>query len=345
MDSTKRFINNLGVPRLIIISLFLSLCIAALVLQMDLGKLMSDALVRMGMNGVLVLAMVPGVLCGIGLNFGISIGIVCGLLGGLISIEMDLRGFSALFVAIGISIPFSIIMGYLYAVLLNRTKGSEMTVSTYAGFSVISLFCIVWLLAPFNSLEIKWPIGDGLRTTITLQDRYAQVLDKFMAINIGSLTIPTGLLLFFFICCVLMAVFLKSKSGIAMSTAGDNPRFAEASGIDVNRARILGTVISTVLGAVGVIVYAQSYGFYQLYQAPLMMPFGAVAAILIGGASAKKANMIHVILGVFLFQGLLTFSLPIANKIVTEGGLSEIMRIIVQYGIILYALTKVKGAD
>lgn len=345
MDKVKGYINTLGIPRLIIIAMFLSLCVAAITLGMDFGGLMSAALVRMGMNGILVLAMVPGILCGIGLNFGVSIGIVCGLLGGLISIELDLRGFTALFAAIAIAIPFAAIMGYAYGVLLNRTKGSEMTVSTYAGFSIISLFCIVWLLAPFKSLEIKWPIGDGLRTTITLQDRYAQILDNFMAIKIGTFTIPTGLLLFFAVACVLMAIFLKSKKGIAMATAGDNPRFAEASGINVNNARLLGTVISTILGAVGIIVYSQSYGFYQLYQAPLMMPFAAVAAILIGGASAKKANMFHVILGVFLFQSLLTFALPIANKIVTEGSLSEVIRMMVQNGIILYALTKVKGAD
>lgn len=345
MDKVKSLINALGVPRLIITSLFLSLCVTSLMLGMDFGSLMSDSLVRMGMNGVLVLAMVPGILCGIGLNFGSSIGMVCGILGGLISIELDLVGFPALFTAMLISIPFSIIMGYLYALLLNSTKGSEMTVSTYAGFSIISLFCIVWLLAPFKSLEIKWPIGDGLRTTITLQDRYAQVLDKFWAIEIGTFRIPTGLLLFFFGCCILMAIFLRSKKGITMTAAGDNPRFAEACGINVNRSRILGTVLSTILSGIGIIVYAQSYGFYQLYTAPLYMPFAAVAAVLIGGASARKANIVNVIIGVFLFQGLLTMALPIANKIVTEGNLSEVIRIIVQNGIILYALTKVKGAE
>lgn len=343
MDNIKKKINSLGTPRLIIISFFFVLCIVAVQLGLPLNALLSDALVRMGMNGVLVLAMVPGILCGIGLNFGIPIGIVCGLLGGLISIELDLRGFTALFVAMLVSIPFSLIAGWLYGLLLNRVKGSEMTVSTYAGFSIISLMCIVWLVAPFNSLELKWPIGDGLRTTITLTGRYSKVLDTFGAFKIFGVTIPVGLLLFFAVCCVLMAIFLKTKKGIAMATAGDNPRFAKASGINVDNARLLGTMISTMCGAVGIIVYAQSFGFYQLYQAPMMMGFAAVASILIGGASSKRATILHVVLGTFLFQGLLTLSLPVANKIVTEGNLSEVMRIIVQNGIILYALTKMGG--
>lgn len=343
MDNVKKAVNTLGTPRLIIISFFILLCLAAVQLGLPLNNLLSDALIRMGMNGVLVLAMVPGILCGIGLNFGIPIGIVCGLIGGLVSIEMNLYGFTGLFVAMLVSIPISLIAGWLYGLLLNRVKGSEMTVSTYAGFSIISLMCIFWLLAPFKSLELKWPIGDGLRTTITLTTRYANILDNLAEFTVFGVTIPTGLLLFFAASCGLMAIFLNSKTGIAMSTAGDNPRFASASGINVDKSRLLGTMISTMCGAVGIIIYAQSFGFYQLYQAPMMMGFAAVASILIGGASSKKATIFHVVLGTFLFQGLLTLALPVANKIVTEGNLSEVMRIIVQNGIILYALTKMGG--
>ena len=57
--------------------------------------LMSDILVRMGMNGILVLAMVPAILSGIGLNFGLPLGVLCGLLGALTAIELDLSGFAA----------------------------------------------------------------------------------------------------------------------------------------------------------------------------------------------------------------------------------------------------------
>jgi len=344
--STKKIISTLGIPRLIIITFMIVLCVMAVFLKLPLNDLLSDTLIRTGMNGVLVLAMVPGILSGIGLNFGLPLGIVCGLVGGLISIEMDLTGYMAFFVAIIVSIPISALVGALYGYLLNRVKGSEMMVATYVGFSAVSLMCIGWLLMPFKAEEVKWPIGEGLRTTIALTGRYDKILDHTFAFNIFGVTIPTGLLLFFFLSCFLMALFLKTKTGMAMKAAGDNPRFAVASGINVDKQRIVGTMISTILGAVGIVVYAQSFGFYQLYQAPLMMGFAAVAAILIGGASARRANMLHVILGTFLFQGLLTISLPVANKIITEGNLSEVLRIIVQNGIILYALTKVSsGGD
>ena len=128
-----------------------------------------------------------------------------------------------------------------------------------------------------------------------------------------------------------------------MKTVGDNPKFAAATGLNVDRYRILGTILSTVLGAIGMVVFAQSFGYIQLYTAPLMMAFPAVAAILIGGATAKKANISFVIIGTILFQGLLTISLPVASSFFEGGNISEVIRMIVQNGIILYALAQGGG--
>lgn len=344
MEFLKHKIKSIGLPRVIIITLLIVIYIAAYVLKLDVPSLLSDNLVRVGMNGILVLAMVPGILVGTGLNFGLPIGIICGIIGGLISIEFNLTGFKGFLVAILASIPLSVICGYFYGKLLNRVKGSEMMVGTYVGFSVVSLMCIGWLVLPFSSDAIRWPIGQGLRTTIALTDFYDKVLNNFLSFKIFGVTVPTGLLLFFFVICGLVALFLKSKTGVAMIATGSNNKFAKASGIDVDKSRLIATILSTCLGAIGIIAYAQSYGFFQLYTAPLMMAFGAVAAVLLGGASANNARIIHVIFGVFVFQGLLLVALPVANVIFPQGNLSEVMRVIVQYGIILYALTKAGGA-
>ncbi len=342
-EKIKKFTTNVGLPRIIIALFFLVLCALAVPMKLSIPMLISDVLVRFGMNGILVLAMVPGILCGIGLNFGLPVGILAGILGGLIGIELNLSGIVGFFVGTLIGIPIAIVFGYIYGQILNRVKGSEMMIATYAGFSTISLMCIGWLLLPFKSDEIKWPIGDGLRTTITLEGRYASILDNLWSFEIGGVTIPTGLLIIFFIGCVLIWLFSKSKTGIMMTAEGDNPKFAKASAIPVNKMRIIGTILSTVLGSVGIMVYSQSYGFFQLYQAPMMMGFAAVAAILIGGASINKVKISHVIIGTFLFQGLLTVGLPVINKMISEGNLSEVIRLIVSNGIIIYALTKANG--
>ncbi len=100
-----------------------------------------------------------------------------------------------------------------------------------------------------------------------------------------------------------------------------------------------------MLGAVGIVVFSQSFTFLQLYEAPMGMGFPAAAAILIGGATVRRANILNVILGVFLFQSLLVVSLPVINKVIMVGGVAEIARIIVSNGIILYALAQVSRGD
>jgi len=99
------------------------------------------------------------------------------------------------------------------------------------------------------------------------------------------------------------------------------------------------TLFSTVLAAIGIVVFCQSYGFVQLYTAPLLMAFPAVACLLIGGAAVDRATLMHVIVGTLLFQSILTVALPVTSQVV-QGDFSETARLIIQNGMILYALTR-----
>jgi simple sugar transport system permease protein len=345
MEKIKSYIRRFGLPRIIIFLLFLFVCLAAVILHQPVDILASNVIVRFGMFGILVLAMVPSIQSGTGPNFALPIGIVSGLLGSLIAIELRPANhlWGTFLAALFISIPFAVVSGWIYGMLLNKIKGSEMLVATYTGFSIVSVMQIGWIQFPFKDREMVWPIGKGLRMTVALDSTFRQVLDKFWQFEIWGVSIPTGMLLFFIGCCLLVWIFTRSKTGIALRAAGDNPKFALASGISVDKNRILGTILSTVLGAIGIVVYSQSFGFLQLYTAPLTAAFPAVAAILIGGASTKRASISNVIVGVFLFQGLLTVALPVANQVFPHGNLSEVLRLIVQNGIILYALTKAGG--
>lgn len=346
MKDAKLSIKDIGLPRIIIVCFLLILLATAVVQQQNMGTLMTDVLVRFGMNMVLSLAMVPAVISGTGMNFGLPVGILCGILAGLISIEMGFKGWAGIGMAILFSLPLAMAAGWLYGKLINAVKGDEMMVGTYVGYAAVSLMCMGWLLLPFKNPAMIWPIGgagSGLRSTITLTGNYDAILDKFLSFKLFGIQIPTGLILFGLFCCFLVFMFSRSKVGVGMKAVGDNPRFAVASGISVNRARMIGTVLSTVLGAVGIIVYAQSFGFYQLYNGPLNMAFQPVAAVLLGGATAKSCKISHVILGTFLFQALLTVALPVVNLLMPEGGMSEVIRIIVSNGIILYALTQSGG--
>ena len=337
-------VDKLGIPRVIIGVFFVLLCFMCLWYDLSLSTLLSNTVVRMGMNSIMVLAMVPGIQCGISLNLGLPIGLVAGLIGGLLTIELGIPGWLGFLFAIAVGCVIAAICGYLYAQLLNRLKGEEMSVTTYVGFSIVSLMCIAWLVLPFKSLKLRWPLGTGLRNTIGLDStNFKQLLNNFLSFSIGDFFVPTGLLLFMALCCWLVWLFSRSRTGVAMQAVGNNPRFAEAAGINVDKMRIVGTTLSTVLGAVGILVYSQSYGFMQLYTAPRQMGFVAASAILIGGASTSRCKISHVIIGTFLFQGVLTLGMPVANVLVPGSTISETLRILISNGIILYALTKSGG--
>ena len=337
-------VEKLGIPRVIIGVFFILLCFMTLWFDLSLSTLLSNTVVRMGMNSIMVLAMVPGIQCGISLNLGLPIGLVAGLIGGLLTIELGIPGWGGFLFAILVGSVLAAVCGYLYALMLNRLKGEEMSVTTYVGFSIVSLMCIAWLVLPFKSLKLRWPLGTGLRNTIGLDStNFKHILNNFLAFDIGDFTVPTGLLLFMALCCLLVWLFSRSKTGVAMQAVGNNPRFAQAAGINVDKMRIVGTTLSTVLGAVGILVYSQSYGFMQLYTAPRQMGFVAASAILIGGASTSRCKISHVIIGTFLFQGVLTLGMPVANVLVPGSTISETLRILISNGIILYALTKSGG--
>ena len=342
----KGFLGQIQMPTIIIGGFWILILIAGVVQGLSLAALLGDTIRRFGMWGLLVLAMVPSIQSGTGPNFALPIGVCCGLLAIVMSIEFGLTGAGWLIIAILLAIVIGSLVGYLYGKLMNAVKGSEMVIATYSGFCVTYLFCIIWMAAPFTSPIMGWMLGSGLRNTIALSEvGGAQILDNFLRFSLFGIPIPTGMLLVVFGSCFLMWRFFRSKAGIAISAVGLNPVFAKASGLNVDNSRVLANMISTVLAAVGVILFGQSFGFTNLYDFPLMMAFQAVAAILVGGASAQRAKVFHVILGTMIMQGLLTNALPVIGRMVPTAELPEIMRLIFQNGIILYALTRVKGGS
>ena len=333
-------LREFGVPRMIIAAFLLLMFIIAPFTGVNFWAQITNVLNRFSWNAVLVLAMVPMVHSGCGLNFGLPVGIIAGLLGATLSIELGFTGPVSFLMAIVISTPFALFFGVAYGGLLNKIKGGEMMIATYVGFSIISFFCMMWLVLPYKKPDMAWGFeGTGLRTTFPIDKYYGGVLSNFLKIEIGKLVIPTGALLFFALLAFLMWAFLHTKTGTAMTAVGSNATFARAAGINVNRIRTLSVVTSTWLGAVGILVYEQGFGFVQLYNAPFNMTLPAVSAILIGGATANKASITNVIIGTILFQGIVTMTPTVMNGLINLD-ISEVLRVVVSNGMILYALTR-----
>ena len=338
----RELLDSFGLPRLIIACFLLLLLIAAPCVGLDFPTQITNIITRFSWNAVMVLAMVPMVHSGCGLNFGLPLGIVSGLLGATLSIELGYTGFASFLMAILIATPFALLFGGGYGWLLNKIKGGEMMIATYVGFSSVSFMCMMWLLHKHPTMV--WGFSaSGLRTVISLEGYYDKALASVLPIDLNcigiNLVIPTGTLLFFVLLAVLMWAFLHTKTGTAMTAVGSNPAFARAAGINVDKMRLISVIMSTWLGAVGILVYEQGFGFIQLYNGPFWMAMPAVAAILIGGASVNKASIGNVIIGTILYQGVVTMT-PTVMSAAFQMDMSEVIRIVVSNGMILYALTR-----
>ena len=172
-----QLVSAYGLPRLIITTFLILLFILAPFSGADFATQISNVIARFSWNAVLVLAMVPMVHSGCGLNFGLQLGILAGLLGSTLSIELGLSGGACFFMAILIATPFAILFGGGYGILLNKIKGGEMMVATYVGLSSVSFMCIMWLLIPYKNPSIVMAYtGVGLKQTFSLENFYANVL-------------------------------------------------------------------------------------------------------------------------------------------------------------------------
>ncbi len=343
LHSAGGFIRRISIPTFAVSVLFIACTITAACMGQDIPTLISDILRRVGMNGLLVLAMVPSIKSGVGPNFALPIGIEGGLFALACCMQLDLSGWALIGCAIALAIVICSLMGYVYGKLMNCVRGAEMTIATYTGFSIVALFSILWLAVPFSNRKMGWMLGSGLRETIKLKSFGADaIVSELLEFDIGGVHIPTGILLLVLIGCLLVSLFFRTKTGLAIYAGGVNPRFSDASGLNNNKNRVIANIISTVIAGVGIIIYAQGYGYAQLYSAPMNMAFPAVAAILIGGATAARANVANVLAGTFVFQGLMTVAMPVSNALFTGTDLSDIMRQIIQNGVILYALTQVR---
>lgn len=341
MKNFKNFVNKVGIARFIIGLFMLLLLIIAPFAGLRLDLTISDTIMRFGMYSVLVLSLIPMIQSGCGLNFGLPLGVLAGTFGAICSLEFELKGFTGIFAAMAIGTIVAIPVGYLYGKLLNKVKGDEMIIATYVGLAAVAFMSMVWTKIPFkNPILILGYGGNGMRQTINVDGYWLNQLSNVLSFKIGPYFVfHTGMFLFFGLMCLIVWAFFKTKSGTAITVVGSNPEYARAAGINIDKVRIQSVILSTVIAAIGIVVYQQSFGFIQLYTAPSNHTFSTIAAILIGGAGIKKASIWNVIIGGILSFGILYLAPVVINSTI-KLDIADVVRLLVSNGMILYALTR-----
>jgi len=131
---------------------------------------------------------------------------------------------------------------------------------------------------------------------------------------------------------------LKTKLGQDFRSVGHSQQIARVSGINVDRTRILATVISTVLAAWGMLIFLQNIGTLGTYTQHAQIGMFSVASMLVGGATTSRAAVKNAFIGVLLFQSMFILSPAMGKALFGNPLYGENFRTFMVYGVIAIAL-------
>lgn len=164
--------------------------------------------------------------------------------------------------------------------------------------------------------------------------------------NIFSMvTVPMVTFFVVGLLCIFNNALMKTKIGQQFRAVGQNRTVANASGINVDRVRAIAIVISTVLAGWGQLIFVQNMGSFQTYGAHEQVGLYAGAAILVGGASIKKATNGQALLGCILFHLLFIVAPSAGKNLFGDAAIGEYFRVFISYGVIALALVMYAWGD
>lgn len=220
-------------------------------------------------------------------------------------------------------------------------KFSIVLMITFGLFTLYTAWKALKKKEDVKKLAIRWAIW-GVALAVVLN---APVLGKVVA----KCDVPIVTLLFIILVSILCQYITKTKLGQDFRSVGSDIKIAEASGINVDRIRILATIFSTVLAGWGQFVFLQNMGTFSTYTAQQNVGTFSIAALLVGGASIDKANVKQAFTGVVLFQLLFLLAPAAGTKIFNDSQVGEYFRTVISNGVIavalvLHAIHKMKAA-
>jgi simple sugar transport system permease protein len=183
--------------------------------------------------------------------------------------------------------------------------------------------------------------GYGLRNTVDLSSiQYA--VDDLIPMKLplfgGLVRVPLASFLVVGLVCLAIFLFFRTKLGQELKAMGRDAHVAEIAGIPVDRNRIIATILSTVLAAWGQLLSLQNLGTLNTYNSHEQVGMFSIAALLVSGATVRRATVIQALIGTALFHTLFVVS-PLAGKALAgDAQIGEYFRSFVAYAVITLAL-------
>ena len=210
----------------------------------------------------------------------------------------------------------------------------------YVMCGVMILFAVVQFLRKKASIK-QMLVKVGMTALIAVIFLLPPVTDVFNGVGgRQEIRVPVVTWLLVGGLCLFNSFIMKTRLGQKFRAVGQNRVVANASGIDVDRTRIIAIMISTVLAGWGQILFMQSDGIgtFQTYAAHEQVGLYAGAAILVGGASIDRATNMQALIGTFLFHSLFITAQNAASNLFGDSAVGEYFRAFLSYGVIALAL-------
>ena len=150
--------------------------------------------------------------------------------------------------------------------------------------------------------------------------------------------IPVVTFLLVGLLCIFNNELMRTRLGQQFRAVGQNRTVANVSGINVDKVRLIAITISTVLAGWGQLIFVQNMGSFQTYGAHEQVGLYAGAAILVGGASIKKATNTQAMVGCILFHLLFIVAPSAGKNLFGDAAIGEYFRVFISYGVIALAL-------
>ena len=228
------------------------------------------------------------------------------------------------------TIDLSTERGFKYA--LDGLVRVDFGTGLYILCGVLAVFAILSLLLKKQNLK-QTGIKVGGCAALCLIYQVPFVKEIFSMVQVPVVTfLLVGML------CLFNNALMKTRLGQQFRAVGQNRTVANVSGINVDKVRVIAIVISTVLAGWGQLIFVQNMGSFQTYGAHEQVGLYAGAAILVGGASIKKATNTQALVGCILFHLLFIVAPSAGKNLFGDAAIGEYFRVFISYGVIALAL-------
>lgn len=302
-----------------------------------LGELYS----RFIRNGVFLLALIPPIMAGMGINFSITVGAIAAQMAMVVVIDLGLEKTGGFLLAIVLSVLFALVLGNIIGTVLNKAKGKEMIASMVIGFLGTNIYLLIFMVGygtvikPFSEATLI-SSGIGVKSMLDAA-RFRSLYEGVLPIRVGNVSGSLVPVLAVLVLGLAVWGLTRSKLGYHMKAVGEDQTLSEKAGIDVDRVRKSSIILSTVLASLGQLMFIQNMGVLNVYTGHLNLDVFSAAALLVGGATLKNASVKNAFIGILLFHTLFIVSPMAGQNLFDNVALGEYFRSFLAYGTIVFA--------